>query len=155
MATNRDKTQLRVLMCCSLILRFRVFPCGKRYRISAEEKLAKHIIRPSFLFWMFLSEFVCSLNCATFTRIVYFLSFRLSRKLGDATVCGAKPLHHRLQNLRVKHCRSCLCTMEWRKHFHEGAVQAFWLHHASCMMIHHGIWSRRTPRHGSTDRGLF
>ena len=37
MATNRDKTQLRVLMCCSLILRFRVFPCGKRYRISAEE----------------------------------------------------------------------------------------------------------------------
>ena len=32
--------------------------------------------------------------------------------------------HHSLQNLRVKHRRSCLCTMECRRHFQEGAVRA-------------------------------
>ena len=57
----------------------------------------------------------------------------------ELAMCGAKPSHHRLQNITVTH-RLCLCTMEWRRHFQEGAVQAFWLHYASCMMFHHDIW---------------
>ena len=50
------------------------------------------------------------------------------------------PLHHHTRGHGMTHTLSAI------------ALQP---HHASCMVIHHDVCWWRTPRHGTTDRGLF